>query len=561
MDTKKEAYGLPEKDITRREMLDLGVKTALTIAAAGALPALVTSCADSSKYDVIIKGASVLDGSGSKAFAADIGIKGDKIVTVGKCEGQAKSVIDAKGLTVTPGFIDVHTHCDLTFLLTGAKRHLARVMPSWKGNYNYLYQGVTSVVTGNCGYGYTDAGYWFDILKSINFGSNVAHLAPHGAIREELFGKEQPKQLSKAQLEAMKKHVAEEMDKGVVGFSTGLAYAPGFYSTTAELIEIARVVSARGGIYATHIRNESGEKGKTGKAAVVESVLEAIEIGRRAEIPVEISHFKISAPINGLDPRRILEPIEKARAEGLDVTADQYPYDAGSTRITFLLPNEFVTSDSIKDEYKTREGRKKVKAAIEKVFAYIPPEKTLISMYPENESYEGKNIRQIAEMTGRSAADCYVGMVCEEKAPYGVLFLMDIEIVKRLMSYDYIITASDSSTIPKGFTKPHPRTYGTFPRKIRQYALEEKIVSLPAAIRSMTSLPAEKFGLKGRGRLAEGNFADIAVINMNTIADKATYLDPHRYAAGVQYLFVNGRLSIEKGKATGERGGRVLLRS
>ncbi len=561
MDTKKEAQGLPETDITRRKMLDLSAKTALAVAAAGALPALVTSCADSSSYDVIIKGAGVLDGSGSKAFAADIGIKGDKILTVGKCEGQAKSVIDAKGMTVTPGFIDVHTHCDLTFQRTGSKRHLARVMPSWKGNYNYLYQGVTSVVTGNCGYGYTDANRWFGMVKSIDFGTNVAHLAPHGAIREELFGKDQPRKLSKSQLEAMKKRIAEEMDKGVVGFSSGLEYAPGIYATADELIELAKLVRAKGGLYATHIRNESGEKYKNGKIAGVESVLEAIEVGRRAELPVEISHLKINAPINGLDPRRILEPIAKARAEGLNITADQYPYNAGSTQITILIPSEFVTSISIKDEYRTAEGMKKIKAAIEKVFEYSPPEQTLITMYPEREEFEGKNLKQIAEMTGKSASDCYVEMVCEKMAPMGVFFQQEESVVRRIMPHDFIITGSDGWTVPKGMTRPHPRTYGCFPRKLRRYVLEERIVSLPAAIRSMTSLPAEKFGLKGRGRLVEGSFADIAVIDMKKIADKATYLDPHQYAVGVEYLFVNGRLSIEKGRATGDRGGKVLLRA
>jgi len=561
MHKDKEALGFPEKDITRRSMLDLGAKTALAATAAGALPALLTRCADSSKYDVIVRGAEVLDGSGSKAFAADIGIRGDKIITVGKCDGPAKIVIDAKGLTVTPGFIDVHTHCDLTFQRTGSKRHMARVMPSWKGNYNYLYQGVTTVVTGNCGYGYTDADKWFGMVESIDFGTNVAHLAPHGAIREELFGTEQPRELSGAQLEAMKKRLAEEMDKGVVGFSTGLEYAPGIYAGTAELIECARVVSAKGGLYATHIRNESGEKYKNGKIADVESVLEAIEVGRRAGIPVEISHLKINAPINGLDPRRILEPIARARAEGLNVTADQYPYNAGSTQITILIPSEFVTSIGIKDEYRNKEGMKKIKAAIEKVFEYSPPEQTLITMYPEREEFEGKNLKQIAEMTGKSASDCYVEMVSEKMAPMGVFFQQEESVVREIMPHDFIITGSDGWTVPKGMTRPHPRTYGCFPRKLRRYVLEAKLMSLPAAIRSMTSLPAEKFRLKGRGRIAEGNFADIAVIDMKKIEDRATYLEPHQYAVGVEYLFVNGTLSIEKGKATGDRGGTVLRRA
>jgi N-acyl-D-amino-acid deacylase len=276
---------------------------------------------------------------------------------------------------------------------------------------------------------------------------------------------------------------------------------------------------------------------------------------------VEISHFKIAAPYGKARPEEMLALVEKARREGLDVTADQYPYDAGSTRISILLPGEFATSDSIKDEYKTKEGRKKVREAILDTFSYLPPEKTLVTMYTGREEYEGKNISEIAEMMGKDPADAYVEMVCEETSPTGVFFLMDMKTVRALMPHEYIITASDGWTVPKGMTKPHPRTYGTFPRKLRTFVLEEKIMSLPAAIRSMTSLPAEKFRIKGRGRIAVDNFADIAVIDLKTIAGPAEYLAPHRYATGVRHLFVNGVLSIENGVATGDRGGRATRRA
>jgi N-acyl-D-amino-acid deacylase len=544
--------GESNKNLTRREFLEKTGRTAAVVAVAGTVPQLINGCRDRSadrEFDLMIKGGTVYDGTLAEPRLTDIGIKGDKIAAVGELTDnvKVKRTIDASGLTVTPGFIDVHTHCDLTFKRLGWKRYLAYVMPSFKGNYNYLYQGVTTVVTGNCGYGYTDIDTLLDILESVNFGTNVYHLTPHGIIREELFGEKQPRELSGEQLRAMKKRVEEEMDKGAIGFSTGLEYAPGCYATTEELIEIARVVRSYGGIYTSHIRDESGKIGTDGEFGVLRSINEAIEIGRRAEIPVEISHLKVSAPRNNIRASRLLELIERARLKGLDVTADQYPYAAGSTFITILIPRDYVTSDSIREEFKTREGRKEIKKAIEHTFTYLGPEKTLITMYDEKEDYEGKTIQEIAEIEGRSPSDCYVDMVCEETSPMGVFFSQDIDVIRGIMPHDYIFTVSDGWTVPKDMTKPHPRLYGTFPKKLRRFALDEKIMGLTAAIRSMTSLPAEKFKIKGRGRIAEGNFADIALIDMNTIGDNATYQKPHQYADGIVYLMVNGVMSIEKG--------------
>ncbi len=513
-------------------------------------------------FDILISGGTIYDGSSSAPFIGDIGIKGDKIISIGDLVGNAAKVIDATGLVVTPGFIDVHTHCDLTFKRLGFKKNLAYVMPSFKGNYNYLYQGVTTVVTGNCGYGYTDVDHWLNLVDRVGFGTNVYHLVPHGIIREELFGIDQPGELTKKDLDAMKARVKEAMEMGAVGMSTGLEYAPGFHAKTEELIELSKVVRDYGGLYTTHMRDESGRIYDNGEFGDVESIREAVKIGERAEIPVEISHLKAAAPLNGIKAEKILSEIERARSRGLDVTADQYPYDAGSTVITILIPNEFLTTEGVKEEFKTKDGRKDIKRAIEEVFIYLGPEKTLITMMNEGDKdYEGKTLSEIADIEGKDPADVYVELVCDIEPPIGVFFAQDMEIVKDLMPNDYVMTISDGWTVPKGMTKPHPRLYGTFPKKIREFVLDEKLMDLKSAIRSMTSKPAEKFNLKGRGKIEVGAFADVAVIDLDRITDHATYLDPHQYAEGVEYLVVNGVVSIEGNVATGRRGGRGLRRS
>ncbi len=553
-----------EKGITRRELLKKGGKTAAVLAMAGvgsSLLRLGPKVSADEWYDVVIKGGALYDGVSPEPRITDIGIKGDKIKSVGRLSGKASKVINAKGLIVSPGFIDVHTHCDLTFKRTGWKRYLSYLMPTWKGNYNYLYQGVTTVVTGNCGYGYTDTDYWLNMVNGLDFGTNVYHLAPHGMIRQELFGENQPGELTARQLERLKGRVDEEMEKGAIGLSTGLEYAPGILAATDEIVELAKVARRRGGLYATHRRDETGKIGSDGRIGLLKSMKEAIEIGNRAEIPVEISHLKIAAPRSNVSPTQLLDIISKAREEGLDITADQYPYTAGSTYITILLPNEFKSALGVKEEFKTEAGKREIRKAIKKVFGYLGPDKILISLYPDNESYEGKTLARIAEISGKSPAWCFADMVCDDPPPTGIFFSMNINDVKGLMKPDFIITASDGWTVPKDMTKPHPRCYGTFPGKIRNFVIKEKILELPAVLRSMTSLPAEKFKFKGRGKIEEGYFADIALIDLKAMADHATYIAPHQYSTGIKHLLVNGVLSIEDGKATGKRGGKALKRS
>jgi len=553
------------KKVTRRDFIKGSAALAASVSLAGSAAGILSSCGRDTaglQFDTLIKGGTIYDGTTGAPFVGNIGIRGDRIVAVGNLPAAAGRVIDASGLVVTPGFIDVHTHCDLTFIRSGWKKNLAYVLPSFRGNYNYLYQGVTTVVSGNCGYGYTDVAKWLDMVDSVGFGTNVYHLIPHGIIREELFGEHQPTDLAAGQLELMKARVADAMEAGAVGMSCGLAYYPGFNASTDELVELARVAARYGGVFAIHMRDESGTIAPSGTWGLVDSVKEAIAVSERAGIPLQISHLKALAPFNGITPADVFPLIEEARYRGLDVTADQYPYDAGSTFITILLPNELVSGESVKDTYRTADGRKEVKRAIGEVFSYLPPDRILISTISEgNTEYEGKTIAQISEIVNRDPADVYVELVCDMKAPVGIFFQIDMDMVRQITQKEYVLTASDGWTVPKGMTMPHPRCYGTFPRKIREFVLKENLIDLGAAIRSMTSLPAAKFGLSGRGTIEPDAYADIAVIDLDTIGDQATYLNPHQYSTGVKYLFVNGVLSIEGGSTTGLRGGRPCRRA
>jgi N-acyl-D-amino-acid deacylase len=389
----------------------------------------------------------------------------------------------------------------------------------------------------------------------------VYHLAPHGKIREDLFGKDQPRELSRPQLDMFKARIAEEMEKGAAGMSTGLFYFPGFLAQTKEIIELCKVVAKYGGLYASHVRDESGKRMPGGGFGDFNSIKEAIEIGERAGVPVEISHLKLHAPFDGSRVEQVLDLIEAARHRGVEVHADQYPYDAWSCPITDELPDEFRVSGAVKEQYKTKEGRMLLEKAAENVFRNLPPDKIFVSMFQEDEKLEGKNLAQIAEAEGISPAEVFVRLACAKKPPLDVAFAMRDDDVKKIMARDFVITASDGWTVPKDLTRPHPRCYGTFPRKIRKYVLDGKILGLSAAIHSMTSLPAEKFRIKDRGKIAKGCFADIAVIDVEKITDRATYMDPHRYPAGIEYVMVNGVLSVAGGNATGDRAGACLLRA
>jgi N-acyl-D-amino-acid deacylase len=514
----------------------------------------------SEAYDVLIKGGSVYDGVSENPCTADVGIVGDKITKIGTLPEIASKTIDARGLAVMPGFIDVHTHSDSPFMMSRQLREQAPNLPSVKGNWNYLLQGVTTVVTGNCGEGFADLNQWFNFLEKLKFGTNVFHLAPHGQIRASLFGENQPHIPTTAQLEDLKARTAEVMDMGAVGLSTGLEYAPGFLAQTDEIVEMARIAARYGGIYASHIRNESGRVTEDQDRGVLKALREAIEIGRRAELPVHISHLKICAPFEGVKAQQVLDLLESARAEGMDVTADQYPYTAGSSRLTLLAPAQFLKYGGVKEEFKTREGREEIRRSATVTFSWLPPEKILISECQSNREFEGLSLKEISESVSEDPEDVFADLVSAERPPLAVFFSLDPTAMEEMMSPSYVFTASDGWTCLKDYLKPHPRCYGTFIRKIKKFSLDEKVLSLGAAIRSMTSLPAAKFKIKNRGVISEGSYADLTILNLDKLSDEATYPDPHRYPKGVEYVLVNGIPGVEKGSPTGVEAGRPIRR-
>lgn len=511
-------------------------------------------------YDVLIKGGSVYDGVSENPRTADVGIVKDMISRIGTLPETASKTIDARGLAVMPGFIDVHTHSDSPFMMSRRLKEQAPTLPSVKGNWNYLLQGVTTVITGNCGEGFADMDQWFDFLEKLKFGTNVFHLAPHGQIRASLFGENQPHIPTGAQLEDLKSRTAEVMEMGAVGLSTGLVYAPGFLAQTDEIVEMARVAARYGGIYTSHIREESGRILEDQDRGILKALKEAIEIGRRAELPVHISHLKISAPFEGLEAQQVLDLLENARAEGMDITADQYPYTAGSAPLTLLAPAQFLKYGGVKEEFKTREGRREIRRSATVVFSWLPPEKILISECQSHREFEGLSLKEISEGVSEEPEDVFVDLVTADRPPLAVFFSLDPTAMLEMMPQSYVFTASDGWTCQKDHLKPHPRCYGTFIRKIKKYSLDEKVLSLGAAIRSMTSLPAAKFKLKKRGKISEGNYADLAILNLDKLSDEATYLDPHRYPRGVEYVLVNGIPGVEQGMPTGVEAGRPIRR-
>jgi N-acyl-D-aspartate/D-glutamate deacylase len=541
--------------MTRRDFLK-----GTGIAGAACLVAPLLSCSSSEGgYDTIIQNGTVYDGTLAEPAKADVGIVRDRIVAIGNLTGSARKVIDARNCIVTPGFIDVHDHSDLSFLNAGDDRELARTLPVWSENQAALIQGVTTVISGNCGYGYTDMNAYYEFLASLPFGNNTYYLTPHGYLRQELFGSRQPAELTSAQLDSLKAKVAQEMEKGAIGMSTGLAYAPGYLATKQELIELGKVVRRYNGIYVSHIRHDGPEAiYGGGNADVMVGIQEAIDVGRQADIPVQISHIHVYVPSDAQTPDQIIRTIEDARREGIDVTADQYPYMAGATVLSVLVPSQYRTPTGIISDYWTEPGRTELLNATANTLKSLSADLILIPSY---KNYRSMTLREIAAAEALTPEELFVEMVCVESPPAGIFFFMDEAGTERLMPSPFIFTASDGAAVPDQNAHAHPRTTGTFARKLRVYAMDRKLMSLQEAILSMTSRPAEKFGLKERGRIAPDYFADVAVIDPARLRDRSTYSQPSLYSEGVLYVFVNGVLGVENGSFTGSRNGRAIRRS
>jgi N-acyl-D-aspartate/D-glutamate deacylase len=497
---------------------------------------------DAIDADVVLRRAMLYDGSGSPGKVGDIAIKGDRIVAVGKFSVKGKPrVLDCEGLIIAPGFIDLHTHSDN-----------AMQQAKTNANYNYQAQGVTTIVTGNCGFGPYDVAKYFDKMEKIGVGTNVIHQVPHNAVREKVMGNADRVPTAK-ELKAMEALVDQGMKDGAWGLATGLIYNPGTYSKTDELVALAKIAAQHKGLYASHIRDES--------TAVESAIAEIIEIARRAGLRVHISHIKVSGRRAWGKAPDVIALIRRARKDGVEVTADQYPYTASSTSLTATVIPAKYREGSAKDLVKRLDdaeiGPKMKKAIGARIDGALGGKAIRIARYAKNTNWQGKDLHAIGELEKKSALDIALEITRNGGAQI-VNFSMSDEDVRLFMKEPYVATASDGGSMLPGNTVPHPRSYGTFPRKIGRYSIEDKVIPLEQAIRSASGLPADILKLPERGYLKVGHYADIVVFDAKTFRDKATFDQPHQDATGVRYLFVNGRLAIDDGKRTDTLPGRVL---
>ncbi|HDI12200.1 MAG TPA: D-aminoacylase [Candidatus Bathyarchaeota archaeon] len=531
-------------------------------------------------YSIIIKGGKIVDGTGNPWFYGDIGIKNGKISKIDRLHSEAEKVIDAEGCIISPGFIDMHSHSDLTPLINPYMESKVR-------------QGVTTEVIGNCGFSaaplndrlreqiletspmlkeadakleWSSTAEYMEVIERNGVSLNLAPLVGHGTLRAFVMGYEKRRPTS-MELEQMKRLLAESLEQGAFGMSTGLIYPPSCYAETEEIIELCKVVAKYGGIYSSHIRGEEHQ--------LLDSVKEAIEIGEKAKVPVEISHHKAAGRENWGKVKETLRMIEEARGLGVEVTCDVYPYTAGSFGLDSILP-PYAHEGGVKkmlEKLKDPESRRKLRNDMVKgvgkwrsVASIIGWENIMISYCKGHPEYEGKMISELAGQKSVDPFDFVFDLIIEEKSSTSVvLFSMSEDDMRRVLKSPFSMIGSDSSAraaygiLAAG--KPHPRAYGTFPRVLGRYVREEKVLTLQDAIRKMTSFPAQKLGLKDRGLIKEGMWADITIFNPRKITDKATFTAPHQYPEGIKYVIINGKIVIEKGEHTKEKPGKVLRRA
>jgi N-acyl-D-aspartate/D-glutamate deacylase len=508
-----------------------------------ALTACTVGQADTAvEADVVLQNATLYDGNDQPPKTGDLAIKGDRIVAIGKFKTKGNPrVLDCEGLVISPGFIDLHTHSDFPLM-----------EPKTNANYNYQTQGVTTAVTGNCGFGPADVAGYFAKLEKIGVGTNVIHQVPHNAVREKVMGNAN-REPTEMELKRMEEIVDKGMKDGAWGLATGLIYTPGTYAKTDELVALARIAAQHKGFYASHIRDEG--------TGILTAIDEILTIARRAGLRVHISHIKVSGRRAWGKAPDVIALIRRARKDGLEVTADQYPYPASSTSLTAtLIPTKFregTDADMIKRLDDAEIGPKMKKGIQERIDDHVGGKSVRIARYKPNTKWQGKDLLAIAEMEDRTVLDVVVEIARKGGAQV-VNFGMNEEDVRLFMKEPYVATASDGSSMLPGNTVPHPRSYGTFSKKIGRFAIEDKVISLVQAIRSASGLPADILKLPERGYLKVGYYADIVVFDPKSFRDKATYDQPHQYSTGVKYNFVNGRLAIDDGKATNVLAGKVL---
>jgi len=510
---------------------------------------LLSGCSKEITYDIVIVNGQVLDGTGIDAVSADIGIKDSIITKIGDLSNaKSNRVIDAKGLTVTPGFIDVHAHLEPILELSNCESHIR--------------QGVTTSLGGPDGSSPWPFGKYLDTLQQVGVGMNVAYLIGHNTVRRNIMNLDN-RAPTVDELEQMKAQISQAMDEGAFGISTGLKYLPGSFSKVDEVIELSKEASAKGGIYTSHLRDEG--------LTLLDAVNEAIIISDKANIPVVLTHHKvIGKPMWGKSSES-LALVDSARSAGLNIMIDQYPYNASYTGISVLIPAwaraggnkafiERVSNPKLRDSIKNgivfnilndRGGDDLDRVQFAKV-----------SWMPE---LEGKTLKYWCEQKGlEPTVENGADLVIEAQVNGGascVFHAMDESDVENILKHPQTMVASDGRLVKLGDGHPHPRWYGTFPRVLGHYVREKGVITLSEAIYKMTALPAKNIGIKDRGILKENMKADIVLFNPETIIDKATFEKPHQYPEGIHYVLVNGQLAIDNKDFKNIKAGKVLRKN
>jgi N-acyl-D-amino-acid deacylase len=507
---------------------------------------LLAATVSAADYDLIIRNARVVDGAGNPWFRADVAVRDGRIAAVGALGGAAaKRAIDARDRVLAPGFIDVHTH-------------LERTVEKIPGAENFITDGVTTAVTGNCGSSEVDLGQFFERLEKLKTGFNVASFIGHNSVRREVMGTAN-RQARPDEIVRMQRLVAKNMRDGAIGFSTGLIYIPGTYANTEEVIALAKSAALYHGVYASHMRDEGSH--------VLEAIEEAVRVGKETGMPVELSHFKIDNKRLWGSSDKSLALVEKFRREGVDVVVDEYPYNRSSTNLGVLVPS-WALADG-REEMKKRladpathakivqEMKDKMNELGQGDYSYA-----MVASCDFDHSVDGKSISEINALKGRARTlENEIETIFELQSQgdlWMVYHSMGDEDVERIMSYPNTAFASDGWIIRFGEGVPHPRSYATNARVLAEYVRKRGVLRLEDAVRRMTSLPARTFGFHDRGMVREGFWADLVLFDPAAIQDEATFENPHRYSKGFDLVLVNGVAVVEDGKPTGARPGQVL---
>ena len=495
------------------------------------------------QVDVLIRGGSVVDGSGSAPRRADVGVRGDRITFVGDAGASrvtGTKTIDATGLIVAPGFIDPHTH---------TQGDLSSPVPERHGNVAYLMQGVTTVITNNDGGGPIDIGRLLADWTKNGIGTNAAVYIGQGSVRGAVLGMSDAAPTPK-QLDSMRAIVSRAMDQGAIGMSTGLYYAPGSYAPTEEVIELAKVAAAKGGLYDTHMRDESSYT-----IGLIAAVNEVIRIGRESHMPVHISHIKALGTDVWGQSDTVIALMKHARAEGIDITGSQYPYTASGTSVgASLLPRwaEAGGRDSLRARINDPVTRAKLVKEMEDNLKRRGGANSLLITATRDTSIHGKRLDAIAKARNTTPIEAAIQIILAGDASVAS-FNMNERDIENFMKADFIVTGSDGSD-------GHPRKYGTFPKLFHEYVAQKHILTLPRAVQRSSAETAKILGLKDRGLIKTGAFADVIAFDSTTFADRSTYEQPTLFAVGMKYVFVNGVLAVDNGKYTGATAGRTLRR-